>query len=220
MKGYPLVAPSVLSLNFSRLDSELERMKEAGVSLLHYDVMDGHFTPWISFGEHLFKFFTHRGFQTDVHLMVNDPLTHVQNFINLGADQVTVHLEALDDPFAFLRGIKDYRNGRIIGLALNPDTPLDERVWAILPQFDKVMVMSVVPGRSGQSFIEGSDERIHQIKEYIRDNNLNLLVEVAGGINARTGPVCVRAGADLLVSGAYLCMADDPRRALEDILGE
>ena len=220
MNGYPLVAPSVLSLDFSDLEKSLARMRAAGVKLLHYDVMDGHFTPWISFGEHLFKFFTHRGFQTDVHLMVNDPLPHAQNFINLGADQVTVHVEALEDPFAFIRGIAEYRRGRVIGLAIDPDTPLDARVFAVLPHFDKVMIMSVVPGRSGQSFIEGSEERIRQIKDYIKDNNLDVIVEVDGGINDRTGPLCIRAGADILVSGAYLCMAADPRKALEDILGE
>ena len=217
---YPTVAPSVLSLDFSRLEEELERMREAGVELLHYDVMDGHFTPWISFGEHLFKFFKGRGLRTDVHLMVLNPLPHLKNFLDLGADQVTVHLEALEDPQGFLKKIESYREGKIIGVAINPETPIDEKALNSIRGFDKVMVMSVHPGRSGQSFIQGSQGRIRAIREFSERENLNLLIEVDGGINNLTGPSCLEAGADILVSGNYLCKAIEPRKAIEQILGK
>ena len=217
---YPTVAPSVLSLDFSRLEEELDRMRDAGVELLHYDVMDGHFTPWISFGEHLFKFFTGRGFRTDVHLMVLNPLSHLKNFLDLGADQVTVHLEALEDPQKFLKEIEPYRGGKVIGVAINPETPIDEKTLNSIRGFDKVMIMSVHPGRSGQSFIEGSQGRIRAIKKFSEREHLNLLIEVDGGINNLAGPSCLEAGADILVSGNYLCKAEEPKKAIEQILGK
>ncbi len=217
---YPQVAPSVLSLDFSRLDAELNRLVDAGVKMIHYDVMDGHFTPWISFGEHLFKFFTNRGLFTDVHLMVQNPLPHAEAFINLGADQVTVHYETLNGaPEEFLQAIEPYRKGRIIGLALNPETPLSPEVLRCLAGFDRVMVMSVHPGRSGQTFIPGSETKIAELKKYIDANGLATDIEVDGGINAHTGPLCLANGASVLVSGAYICMSSEPAKALEEILG-
>lgn len=219
---YPTVAPSVLSFDFSRLESELERMREAGVKILHYDVMDGMFTPWISFGEHLFKFFRDRGFILDVHLMVEEPTSHAVEFLKLGADQVTVHYETeeigsgLD---GFLRAVEPYRKGRMIGVAFNPDTELDSSTLSCLSAFDKAMVMSVVPGRSGQEYIPGSERRIALIRDYARTHGLDLVVEIDGGINGSTGPLAAESGAQILVSGSYLCSSEDPASAIASILG-
>ena len=217
---YPTVAPSVLSFDFSRLEEEIQRMRDAGIKILHYDVMDGIFTPWISFGEHLFKFFKDKGFILDVHLMVVRPIEHALEFLKLGADEVTVHYEAIkNDISGFLEAIEPLRKNRVIGIAYNPETELDAASLSVLNHFDKAMVMSVHPGRSGQGYLPGSEDRLRILKDYSDQHGLNLTLEIDGGINGTTGPLAVASGAQILVSGSYLCSSKDPKATIEAILG-
>ncbi len=215
----PVVLPSVLSFDFRHIENELARMEKAGLSFLHYDVMDGRFVPDISFGEAVFAQLVPAGFKADVHLMVADPLPHVKNFFALKAAEVTVHFEAIEkDVFGFLDQVGPLRKGRVLGLAFNPDTPLTA-IAPLLPYFDKVMAMTVFPGRSGQSFVAGGVARVARLCQLAAEANPRMAVEVDGGITDVTGPLCVKAGARLLVSGSFLCRADDPARAAAAIRG-
>lgn len=214
-----VVAPSVLSFNLFHLKEQLTDMWNIGIRTLHYDVMDGHFVAPISFGEHLFDYLAPKPFRSDVHLMVTNPLPHALWFFAHGADEVTVHYEAIkDDPEAFLAGVEKARQGRILGLALNPETEIDAAVCDLLKRFDKAMVMSVHPGASGQAYLEGSEKRVGALVEAFKDSGRRPFVEIDGGINGKTAPLALRAGATMLVSGSFLCKAEKPAKALEELI--
>lgn len=214
-----VVLPSVLSFPFGNIDGELAKMTKAGIRIFHYDVMDGHFVPNISFGESLFTQIVKPGFQADVHLMVTNPLPHALAFFRLGAEQVTVHYEAIKTgAMDFLDAIGHCRRGKVLGLAFNPETEPEE-IEKLVPYFDKVMVMTVHPGASGGKFIADGIERIKKTKEMLERTNPAAILEVDGGMNEVTGPLAVQAGADYLVSGSYLCKAVDPVLAIANLTG-
>lgn len=215
-----IAIPSILSFDFTNAKPYLDAMGKAGVTMLHYDVMDGRFVPDISFGESLFPKFHALGFAIDVHLMVTDAAYHAIRFLSLGAEQVTVHWEAIQaDPNGFLAQVEPYRNGRVLGVAINPDTPLGLVIpW--LSRFDKAMVMSVIPGASGKPYVPHSDLRVKALREAYDRLGKPGLIEIDGGINDVTGPLAVKAGANILVSGSYLCKAKDPKAAIDAILGK
>lgn len=218
------VLPSILSFDFRHIDDELKRMKESGLPHLHYDVMDGHFVSNISFGESLYAQLVPEGFKANVHLMILDPLPHVLKFFQMGADSVLVHFEAFDKPEQvedLLSQTRKYRDeGRRLGLAINPETDIDD-VLEWIEEFDIVMLMTVHPGASGQSFVEGSLDRIRKVRKYVDEHNLSdrISIEVDGGLNGETGPLVVKAGADMLVSGSYLCKAKDMKKTIDSLLG-
>lgn len=213
------ILPSVLSFDFQNIGKDLKRMKDASLLTLHYDVMDGHFVRNVSFGESLYKSLVPEGFEGNIHLMITNPLMHTKFFFQMGASSVLVHYEAIKDYVeGFLKAEEEWRKGKKLGIVLNPDTPL-EAVYPYLDKFDIVMLMTVFPGASGQAFIPEGVDRVKELRNYIDSHKLKTLIEVDGGLNDETGPSVVKAGADLIVSGSYLCKAKNLEEAKRSLLG-
>ncbi len=195
----PLIAPSLLSADFGRLGEEIAAVEAAGADLLHVDVMDGRFVPTITLGPVVVQGIR-RGTRLflDTHLMVVEPERHVQAFRDAGADGITVHTEACADIPAALRAVR--ATGARVGLALNPDTPLDA-VRAYLADIDLLLIMSVFPGRGGQAFIPSVVPKIEVAAAERAARGLDFLIEVDGGIVPETAKTALLAGADVLVAG-------------------
>ena len=204
-----IIAPSVLSLDYTDTKSQLEQLERSKAEWMHFDVMDGHFVPNLSFGPDILKAFKKATtLFMDVHIMVEDPCKVSEYFVKAGADLITFHSETvheIKDQIALVE--KFHENGVKAGISIKPDTCV-ESILPILPYVDLVLVMSVYPGFGGQSFIEGSLEKIKRLREYIDQHHLNCLIEVDGGINAVTGEACAKAGADVLVAGSYVFKGD------------
>ena len=193
------LAPSLLAADFSCLGTEIRRLDEAGCDMIHLDIMDGHFVPNISFGAALTKSlrpYTTKPF--DVHLMVCPVDPFIDDFVAAGADMITIHQEAGPHLHRTLQRIK--AQGLKAGVALNPATPTDT-LDPILEDLDLALVMSVNPGFGGQSFIESSLRKIEQLARRINQAGLAIDIEVDGGINRKTAPQVINAGANLLVAG-------------------
>lgn len=207
------VLPSLLGCNFLKLSREFDRMKDASIDIIHYDVMDGNFVKNISFGESIFPLVHNEGFIEDVHLMVSNPLKHALNFLSLGAVMVSCHIECFSDFKEVSKYVQtlwfEYPEA-MLGVAIKPSTDLDLLLES-LHLFDYVLVMSVEPGMGGQTFNESAVDRIREIKEYIKEKDLDILIEVDGGINDVTSKKVIEAGARLLVSGSYLFANDSEK---------
>ena len=194
------LSPSLLSADFTDLKSEIEVLDKNGVKYLHLDVMDGMFVPNISFGPMIIKQLrplTNMIF--DVHLMIEDPDRYVQNFKDAGADILTVHYEACKHLHRTVSYIKSL--GMKAGVSLNPATNIDVLDY-VLEDLDLVLIMSVNPGFGGQSFIPSAIDKIKNLKAKIRERNLNVIVEVDGGVKSTNVKDVIEAGADLIVSGS------------------
>ncbi len=195
-------------LNFS---SEIRKLEENGIDMLHFDVMDGVFVNNITFGipvlEQVRKV---TGMTLDVHLMITDPLRYIERFAACGADIISFHLESCSDTAETLKAIRSC--GVKAALAIKPSTPA-EAVFEYLNDLDMVLVMTVEPGFGGQSFIPSTVDKIRSIREKITSLGLDVDVEVDGGINGETAAVVREAGANVLVSGSYLFGAQDMRKA-------
>ncbi len=204
------VLPSLLACNFMNLENEFERMKDAELEILHYDVMDGRFVKNISFGESIFPQIHKQGMIEDVHLMVKNPFKHALNFLNMGCKMVSCHIECFKDEKEVSKYVQslwfEYPEA-MLGIAINPSTSM-ELLEDCLHLFDYVLVMSVEPGMGGQKFNMDAVERIKRIKQIIDEKNLDLLIQVDGGINDKTSKLCIEAGARLLVCGSYLFAND------------
>ncbi|MCD6453240.1 MAG: ribulose-phosphate 3-epimerase [Dehalococcoidales bacterium] len=202
MKDGPKVklAPSILSADFSCLGEQVAEATKAGADYIHIDVMDGHFVPKITIGAPVvaaIRRWTH--LPLDVHLMVESPQPQIKQFVDAGADIITVHIEADPDVSGLVREIK--RRGVRVGVALNPVTPI-RAVSKILAELDLVLVMTVNPGSAGQPFIEGMLDKIACLRAELDKQKLAAELEVDGGINTRTASRVVEAGARVLVTGA------------------
>ena len=208
-----MVSPSILSADFAHLGSDCRAVLDAGAQMLHYDVMDGHFVPNISFGvpvlKSLHKALPHAFY--DVHLMIDDPLTYAEPFAKAGASLITFNLECGCDTAATLARIKAL--GCKTGLSVKPHTSV-QALFPYLDQLDLAVVMSVEPGFGGQKFMPMALDKIHALREEIDRRGLSCLVEVDGGVDAVTGPACVEAGADVLVAGSAVFGAADPAAAV------
>ncbi|MBR2522797.1 MAG: ribulose-phosphate 3-epimerase [Coriobacteriales bacterium] len=210
-----LMAPSILSADFLNLESEVKVVADNGADFIHFDVMDGHFVSNLTLGVPFvagFKRITN--VPLDVHLMVSNPEEQVPWYIMAGADLVTIHREACDDPAPTLEMIRD--SGVLCGLALNPETPV-ELVSDYLDCVDVIMVMSVYPGFGGQSFIPGCAEKIARIASECKARGVNPIIEVDGGINAQTVKLAAAAGATMFVAGNAIFGKTDRVGAMEAI---
>lgn len=201
------IFPSILATDFFNLETKLNAFAANGVDFLHLDVMDGHFVDPISFGPSMARAIRGKfSFGIDAHLMVDNPDKAVPQFIQAGADWISVHAEAAPDAGRLLSSIR--AGGRRAGLVLNPDTPL-ERAHPFLDAADFVLLMSVFPGYGGQPFIPATVERTAQLKKEIAARGSRCLIQVDGGVNPDNIALLKEAGADIFVVGTSLFNADD-----------
>jgi ribulose-phosphate 3-epimerase len=200
-----IVSPSILAADFSNLDSELKRIKDAGIEYLHFDVMDGQFVNNVTFGVPLLKQLSPKfDFTYDVHLMIVNPKEVYKEFVSAGADVLTFHYEAMnsDEEVEELINLIKKENCKV-GISIKPSTDIS-RIEKFLPLLDVVLVMSVEPGFGGQKFLDSALDKISYLSNFKKLHNLAYFISVDGGINAETGPRAIKAGADILVSGTYL----------------
>lgn len=211
------VAPSLLACDFSRLGEEIRAVEKAGVEFLHLDVMDGHFVNNITFGPVLVKAIDKLAtVPLDTHLMIEHPDRYIGPFLDAGADILTIHVEASSDPRRDLRTIR--ARGKKAGLSLNPDTPLST-VEPFLEELDLLLVMSVVPGFGGQSFIDTVIPDLARAAK-LRDRlGLIFAIEIDGGVNPATAARSRDAGADILVAGTAIFGSPDYAAAVAALRG-
>ncbi len=217
------IAPSILSANFMNLASDIDMIAEAGAGYVHVDVMDGHFVPNLTMGVPVLKQLSKATeVPMDVHLMITNPLTQIPWFAAAGADIITFHAETVNEEemVEAVRMIHDA--GVKAAISVKPKTPV-EVIAPVIADVDMVLIMSVEPGFSGQSYIEGSEDKVAQVVEMARAVGNSPLIQVDGGIGVKTAARVAAAGADVLVCGNAVFAAEDPAAALkavEDIANE
>jgi len=209
-----LIAPSILSADFSRLGEEILAIEKAGADWIHADIMDGHFVPNITFGPMVVEAVKRiTPLPIDVHLMIENPDQYIPDFAKAGASWISVQAETcvhLHRTIQLIRSLDVHP-----GVVLNPSTPLEQLEW-VLEDIDFALIMSVNPGFGGQSFIPSALEKISRLKKMISDRNLSVLIQVDGGVNSKTIQEVSRAGADVFVAGSAIFGAPDYKAVIDD----
>jgi ribulose-phosphate 3-epimerase len=209
------IAPSLLSADFSCLGEEVRKVTEAGANLIHFDVMDGHFVPNLTFGPMVLsaiRKYSHLPFEA--HLMITSPEKYWKRFADSGADIIGIHIECDINHKYIIKEIQKY--GKKACIVLNPPTPA-EKIFPFLEVIDIVLIMTVNPGFGGQKFIYEVVEKIKKIDNYRKEKKLNFEIEVDGGINKETAKIAVENGVDILVAGNYIFSGNDYKERMESL---
>lgn len=206
------IAPSLLAADFSNLAQDIDRIRHAGANYLHLDVMDGIFVPNISFGPPVIASIRKKTkLFFDVHLMIKNPQRYIENFIRAGADSITIHLESTSRPKDAIQKIRDH--DMKAGIAISPATPY-ENVLPYLDMVDMVLVMTVEPGFGGQEMIPETLEKVRAIKKYVDEHDLDVNIEVDGGITAENVHLAIEAGANVIVAGSAIFGSKTPSKVI------
>ncbi len=213
-----IIAPSVLSADFAKLGQQIEELNNSSAEWIHYDVMDGHFVPNLTFGPDILKTINNLTTKViDVHIMVSNPMDTVDYFKNCKIDYITFHQEAVDDNSLIPLINKIHNLGIKVGISIKPNTP-PEKLLGILEKVELVLVMSVEPGFGGQKFISNSLDKLDWLNDYRNEHNLNYLLEIDGGINEETAKLAKEHHCDVLVAGSYIFKhVDGIKEAVETI---
>ena len=196
------ISPSILSADFSQLGNEIKRLEEGGADLIHVDVMDGHFVPNLTIGPPVIKALKKNcSIKFDVHLMISPVHKYIDAYADAGADIITIHPEATDDLSSSIKKIKDL--GKKVGVSLNPETKVNI-IKDHLDQIDLVLIMSVNPGFGGQKFMPEVLDKIKELKNIQKEQNIDFDIEIDGGINFENSKMAIEAGANILVSGTTI----------------
>ena len=208
-----LIAPSLLSADFSNLKKDIEMVNESQADWFHLDIMDGHFVPNISFGIPVVKSIKkHSKKILDVHLMIKNPENYIEKFVKVGADIITIHVEACKEKTGKI--LKEIKLLNIkAGLAINPDTNY-KVIEKYINKIDVVCLMGVFPGFGGQKIIESTFQRCKSIREIISKNGVKCHLEVDGGVTAENAKKLLESGADVLVAGSYVFHSNDPMESI------
>ncbi len=215
MSSKPRIAPSLLAADFSRFGDEVQRVVNAGVDLLHFDIMDGEFVP--NFGISPLMIAAVRDktdVPFDVHIMVTHPLRYIDALVEAGSDMITFHIESHDEPYAVISVIKAHDIK--VGIAFSPNTPTDT-VIPYLADIDLVLPMSVEPGLGGQKFIENTLVKIETLSQEIQKHQYQLDISVDGGVTIETAPAAVDRGVTILVAGTAIFKSQQPETVIENL---
>ena len=195
-----IISPSVLAADFSKLGEELDKVAKAGAEYIHLDVMDGIFVPNISFGPPVISSLRKKSEVVfDVHLMITDPIRYIDDYVNAGADIITIHYESCENPLEVVRYIRS--KGVSPCVSIKPATP-PEVLFDMMSELDMVLVMTVEPGFGGQKFMADMMPKLSELDAIRKDRSLDFLIQVDGGISADNASICTEAGADVLVAGS------------------
>jgi ribulose-phosphate 3-epimerase len=209
------IAPSILAADYLNLESSVRMVEEAGADLIHVDIMDGHFVPNLTFGPHLVAALRKKtSLPLDVHLMVDTPSFAIPLFAQAGADWISIHPETSRHLHKDITSIKEL--GKKAGVVLNPATPL-QSISEILHEVDYILVMSVNPGFGGQTFIEHSRDKIRRLKIWLEDLNLDIPIEIDGGVTLDNFEHLIKDGVSLFVSGSGVFNQKDPCQVLKEM---